>query len=414
MKKEFTEVQKLISAFSELAGVGCTLTKEDFSPIIDVNSCGSACPMCSCREEYKRKCRSVHEYAAIQAERFGGKYLYFCLAGFMFCIMPIIRDDIYEYLLAGPCKATEQEDYSPGNVIADDTELYDSMMNYAGTLSLVAPDRINKIVDIMELVRRGIGDIYNQKRMTEVKIQLSREIGDFIQEQKSRLISESDSACQYPYDREKQLTYAIMSGNKEEAGRLLNEILGYIFLKYENNLDSLKVKAMELTVLISRAAMNIGSGYDETYQMSLSEMKNFFEIQNFDEVCVEVTSILHKFKKDTFMYGSAKHADILNKAIKYMKQNYMHKISLEDVANHVYISPSYMSKIFKDEMKTSFSNCLNQIRIEKSCVLLLNEELSLSEIAELVGFVDQSYFNKIFKKQTNATPKKYREQNGLI
>ena len=90
----------------------------------------------------------------------------------------------------------------------------------------------------------------------------------------------------------------------------------------------------------------------------------------------------------------------------------MKKIALEDVAEHVFLSPSYFSKIFNEELSSNFSKYLNKVRIEQAKRLLLSSSASLIEISNLVGFDDQSYFSKVFKKLTGVTPGKYREARG--
>jgi YesN/AraC family two-component response regulator len=199
-----------------------------------------------------------------------------------------------------------------------------------------------------------------------------------------------------------------------EARRYLNEILGHIFFASANNLNSIKIRAMELTVLISRAALDGGADMNNIYQFNLQYISDFFRLETIEDVCFALTEILKKFSEETFRFADVKHVDLLSKAVSFIRTNYMHKITLDDVAEHIYLSPSYLSRIFKEEMKTNFNSYLNSVRIEKSKILLLSEQLSIVEISELVGFFDQSYFNKVFKKATGTTPKKFREQKRNI
>ena len=78
------------------------------------------------------------------------------------------------------------------------------------------------------------------------------------------------------------------------------------------------------------------------------------------------------------------------------------------------LSPSYFSKLFKTETGINYSTYLNQVRVEKSKELLLNEDLTLVEISNLVGFEEQSYFTKVFRRITGTTPGKFRETRGRI
>ena len=92
----------------------------------------------------------------------------------------------------------------------------------------------------------------------------------------------------------------------------------------------------------------------------------------------------------------------------------MRKLTLNEVAEYVFLSPSYFSKIFKEEMNYYFNDYLSYVRVEKSKALLLTERISLADIAANIGFYDQSYFNKVFKKITGITPKKFKECSGQI
>ena len=84
---------------------------------------------------------------------------------------------------------------------------------------------------------------------------------------------------------------------------------------------------------------------------------------------------------------------------------------LEEMARRVYLSPSYFSRVFRQETGETFSGYLNRLRIERSKELLRHKELRLTDIAQKVGFEDQSYFTKVFKKLEGVTPLRYRSGN---
>ena len=98
----------------------------------------------------------------------------------------------------------------------------------------------------------------------------------------------------------------------------------------------------------------------------------------------------------------------------YVKANYAQKITLDDIARHVFLSRSYLSSIFKEETGDSLFAYINRVRIGKSKMLLLDSAVNLVDVASLCGFDDQSYFTKVFKKATGISPKKYRDTRGQI
>lgn len=402
--------RECVDAIQSLVGCGCMLIDGNAKIKYANGSCEFCCPA-----SQKNSCIACHKYAAYQAERFEGKYIYFCPAGFMFAIAHILEDDS-RFLAAGPIIVTPKEDHISSDLtepFSEDREMTAQLMSYIDTLKAFEPKQATYISDILLASANQLSGIeYKRTLQTHEKVREQQQINDYIQNIKSRMVLGINEYKPYPYDKEKKLSYAITTGNEADARKYLNEILGYIFF-VSDNLDAIKIRAMELTVLLSRAALEGGADVDNIYRLNTKFISDFLKLDSIDDICFSLTRILNRFSEETFSMKHVKHVDLLSKAISFMRSNYMHKITLEDVAEAVYLSPSYLSKIFKDEMKTNFNSYLNSIRIEKSKILLRSEQLSIIEISELVGFFDQSYFNKVFKKLTGVTPKKYREQKYL-
>lgn len=94
----------------------------------------------------------------------------------------------------------------------------------------------------------------------------------------------------------------------------------------------------------------------------------------------------------------------------YLEEHFAEKISLDQIAENRYLSPFYISKIFKSEMGESPIHYLIRVRMEKAKELLENNPaLSVSEAAELVGYEDVYHFSKLFKKAYGISPSKIRE-----
>lgn len=99
---------------------------------------------------------------------------------------------------------------------------------------------------------------------------------------------------------------------------------------------------------------------------------------------------------------------IINKAINYIENNYDRKISLEDIAVELNMSKPYLCNLFKQKTGETTSVYINKLRIEKAKKLLLKRDQGIKEIFEEVGFTNQYYFSKIFKKFTGMTITEYR------
>ena len=101
--------------------------------------------------------------------------------------------------------------------------------------------------------------------------------------------------------------------------------------------------------------------------------------------------------------------DRLNKVIDYTITNFAHKISLEDVASLSHMSVSNFCKFFRARMKKTYVQYLTEVRIGMSCKLLIENKLSVHQIAFESGFMNMSNFNRAFKMIKKSTPLNYRK-----
>lgn len=100
---------------------------------------------------------------------------------------------------------------------------------------------------------------------------------------------------------------------------------------------------------------------------------------------------------------------LIHSALLYIKNNYNKNITLESVSNEIFITPVYLSKLFKQETKMNFLEYIHQYRIEQSKNYLENSSLKIYEVSSLVGYLNEKLFSKTFKKYVGKTPKQYRQ-----
>lgn len=103
--------------------------------------------------------------------------------------------------------------------------------------------------------------------------------------------------------------------------------------------------------------------------------------------------------------------DIGNSAIQYIKENFSLKdISLNGLAEDLFISQSYLGKTIKEKTGVNFTDYLNKLRIDMAIKLLLDEEIdyAIKDIADMVGYNSQHYFSRAFKNYMGLSPNQYR------
>lgn len=94
----------------------------------------------------------------------------------------------------------------------------------------------------------------------------------------------------------------------------------------------------------------------------------------------------------------------------FTEKNYHKKVSLDDVANLIYLSPKYFSRVFKEYTGTGFSDYKLQVKIDKAKEMLETSTSNIDEISYKIGYENTESFIRIFKKITNNTPTEYREE----
>lgn len=97
--------------------------------------------------------------------------------------------------------------------------------------------------------------------------------------------------------------------------------------------------------------------------------------------------------------------------LSYLNDNYSQHISLDQIAKNMYLSPVYISKIFKEKTGDSPINYLINVRLEKAKEMLEDGTGSVRSIATLVGYDDVYHFSKLFKKHFGVSPMYYRKKS---
>ena len=360
-------IQKFQHHISSAFGIDCnlfnlTLKHFDDSPCLYCSNCPNQCDFIK-----------THLYGCYESVRWDNKYIYYCPCGYIFIAVPIFDEQSIcrTGVICGPILMGEPEDFVG----------FPKLPNYS----------TKKVNDITNLISAVFVPKFNKTTSNNSK-------EDFL----NTIYKELDfltSDTKYPFELEKELQKSIAEHDNMHSRELLNKLLGQIFFYSNGDLKIIKARVIELISLLNQ---NINY---------ISEIESF---KSLEELSIWLSGIISRFVNYVFEFNTVKHADVIYKITTYIKNNYMHKVSLNDISEHVYLSKIYISKIFKEEMKISLSDYINKTRIEKSTSLLLDSSLSIADIANLVGYEDQSYFTKIFKKLMGVSPGKYKEKHGKI
>ncbi|MCI7812960.1 MAG: helix-turn-helix domain-containing protein [Lachnospiraceae bacterium] len=121
--------------------------------------------------------------------------------------------------------------------------------------------------------------------------------------------------------------------------------------------------------------------------------------------------IMQKLDPDSVQKNA--YSCIITCARKYIKENFSQHLNLETVAAAVYVSPNYLSALFRSETGQTFVEYLTDVRLSHAEQLLMDMKYSVEEIAMMCGYQNVGHFTQIFKKKYAMSPGKFRKNRGL-
>lgn len=211
---------------------------------------------------------------------------------------------------------------------------------------------------------------------------------------------------EYPADKEREL-YRCVKGAEDEAeiGEAVERFYGDILQHGPVDLKCIYELTIRLLIGIERRAsadLEFASAYNSPEIMTVLELQTLREIKDY------VFGQLNGLRSAMRRHEREGHRSIIKKTIQYMEQE-CQQATLDSVARKVYMTPTYLSSLFKTSTGKTFIEQLTEIRIAKAKEMLKHTHLKNYEVAEKVGYKDSRYFSQIFKKKVGLSPSEYRD-----
>lgn len=412
MAKYKYEIEKTLAIYNYGTNIACRAMEVKGRHLIghsDSSNTLGFCELVHSLFKGKEDCLKSHIYGARQAEKLGEEYIYFCPYGLINWAVPMMKGNEMKYfLIGGPTlihpvdKFLLENIYKQNSLLENESKSIKKELNNIPYANPVRTRYLAELLMYLTVSHQNYLSLEERRKTNTINTHLA----ETIHELKNNYWSKDQL---YPIAKENELILKVKLSDSEGARRVLNELLGYIYFNNGNNFSILKMRTIELMALLARAAIEVGADLEIIFGLEYMLYEKLNKVKDINELSETLTKILDRFIESTFIIKNAQNRDIIYKAINYIKNNYHNKnISLNDVANEIGLSPSYFSKLFKEELDLSYIEYLNKVRIEASKELLQKEH-SLAEIAQSVGFSDQSYFSKVFKKIEGIPPGRWRK-----
>ena len=402
----FKQLEKLFRNYSLTSGLDVALYGPDGEEQLSVRTSGSIC-------EYVKghsACRDSVVYSGKKAVELGSAYIYETPCGLVMCITPLVVDgETFGYITTGPVVLWEKDEF-----FLDEFRKNCVKAGFFSQENPFDPSSVRQIdcksmTSISETLTMLINYmVQEEKKYIGQRLEISRLNMERMRAAKEMQIREAQPRYnKYPIELEKELISYVQMGDRNQAKLIINRFLNEIFSFASGDLEIVKAKIYEFTAFLSRSAVEAGAPVSALTGVIKKSSKLLLENADFSDICRETVEILDGFLDAVYeSRGKKNTSEHLYKAIMYINAHYFEEIDLEKLAQHVFVSTYYLSRLFRREMGVTFSDYLTKVRVSRAKELLM-EGRTVEDVCGRVGYNDSNYFIKIFKKYVGVTPSKY-------
>jgi AraC-like DNA-binding protein len=251
--------------------------------------------------------------------------------------------------------------------------------------------------------KHQVNDLAFLKERNEKYIQQYK-IANFLE----KLKRENPDIARKILDKQDEIIQKVKLGDRAGAREILNEFLGTIFFESGMNFEVIKVRIIELIVMISRAAIEAGVGAQELLGLNYSYLTELSKVTDLEELLFKVTRVLENFIAKVSLGKEKKRKVRCQRMRDFIHRNFTRKITAQDVAKEAGLSVGRALHLFREETGMALTGYVNKMKVDYGKYLLLNSDIQLAELADQLGYYDQSHFTKNFKKFEKITPSHFR------
>jgi len=213
-----------------------------------------------------------------------------------------------------------------------------------------------------------------------------------------------------------------------KEGMLLYICPNVQYFAYIENLCFFSVHFSYATVKFNSDKSDIINETDNLSLDPVQVLKNYYKINNIFKKLVQnwyaklpgyefitktllqqlLYAIFQNIKKNNQNYSTSLKVE---KIIAYLRNNIDKRLTLSDLSDIVQLSPTYLSGIFKETTGYSVIKFFNKIKVDKAKELIIEGDKKVKEVAHILGFTDEFYFSRIFKKIEGVSPSEFYRSN---
>ncbi|WP_332633505.1 helix-turn-helix domain-containing protein [Halalkalibacter flavus] len=271
------------------------------------------------------------------------------------------------------------------------------------SLSVISSTDSNSIGDL-------IVNLCNHKHIDSQLITSEISKANISKEEVRSNIADSKDVIEFRYHYEKKIMNSIAKGDKKEVERIAKESSSIFMISDripESPIRSLKNISLVLNTICRIAAERGGvhpvyvHTISEKFAILIERAPNLPHLKKLGLVMMtEYCDMVHE-------YSTSKYCSIVRKAIDLIDLNIDKPLTLSEIAETIHVNSSHLSRQFKKDTDMTIIDFINKKRVEEAKLYLQRGNISVTEVAFMVGFNDLNYFSRVFKKFASTTPSQY-------
>ena len=211
------------------------------------------------------------------------------------------------------------------------------------------------------------------------------------------------------YQCENDMLRAVMQGDVVKIERVMNVLMKYqIEARNSSNLRNAKNNLIIMNVLYRKAVEQAGVHPYYIDELSTNIGKQIEQARNMRDITELGRGFIRKYSLLVQNYALKGYSQVIEDCINYIEFNLTEELNLDVLSKRFSFNPTSLSKKFKNELGETLTEYINQKRVNASLPLLAATRLPIGEVAEKVGYLNENYYSRIFKKIQGITPREYR------
>ena len=209
---------------------------------------------------------------------------------------------------------------------------------------------------------------------------------------------------------ETKLLSSIELCNRDTLNESINLIFSHLNSRNQYSNAYIRNVCINLLAKTSILLMEMHESFDGIFGKETLVWEKITRFDNIFDIQQWFKNIFNVILDHLLERKEGNNKKIINDILKIIEENYGKNLTIMDISNEVYLSPNYISIIFKKEIGESFTDFLVKYRLEKARKMLKDTGLKVYQIGSMVGYSNISYFCSIFKNYYGVSPSEYREK----